>query len=81
MTDHQGGPSAQDLEESVLLKELEAIHRTRHETLLHGSDDALATHTKRMHELEDEYLRRHPRRAQTPARTRSGARARTADGD
>ncbi|MEU6894818.1 DUF6158 family protein [Streptomyces sp. NPDC046557] len=81
MTDHQGGPSAQDLEERVLLRELEAIHRTRHETLLHGSDDALVTHTKRMNELEREYLRRHPQRAQTPARTRSGARARTAEGD
>lgn len=81
MTDHQGGPSAQDLEESVLLKELEAIHRTRHETLLHGSDDALVTHTKRMNELELEYLRRHPQRAQTSSRTRLGARARTAEGD
>ncbi|MFF1556084.1 DUF6158 family protein [Streptomyces sp. NPDC058279] len=81
MTDHQSGPSAQDLEERVLLRELEAIHRTRHETLLHGSDDALVTHTKRMNELEQEYLRRHPQRAQTPARTRSGARARTAEGD
>ncbi|MFI8344686.1 DUF6158 family protein [Streptomyces sp. NPDC085639] len=79
MTEHDGGPAARKLEEGRLLKELEAIHRTRHETLLHGSDDALVTHTKRMNELEHEYVRRHPGRAQTPGRTRSGARARTAD--
>lgn len=78
MTEHDGGPSAQKLEEGRLLKELEAIHRTRHETLLHGSDDALVTHTKRMNELEHEYVRRHPQRAQTASRTRSGARARSA---
>lgn len=78
MTQHDGGPSARDLEEGRLLKELEAIHRTRHETLLFGSDNALVTHTQRMDELEHEYVRRHPHRAQTVARTRSGARARTA---
>ncbi|MGW7100104.1 DUF6158 family protein [Streptomyces sp. NPDC054838] len=79
MTDDEVGMSARDLEERQLLKELESIHRTRHETLLHGSDDALATHTKRMRELEEEYLRRQPQRAQSPGRTRSGARARTGD--
>ncbi|MFF3209227.1 DUF6158 family protein [Streptomyces sp. NPDC002886] len=73
----EAGPSADGLEEGRLMKELEAIHRTRHETLLHGSDDALLTHTRRMDELEREYVRRHPERAQTTGRTRSGARART----
>ncbi|MFD5147180.1 DUF6158 family protein [Streptomyces sp. NPDC058401] len=80
MAEHEAreaGPSAGGLEEGRLMKELEAIHRTRHETLLHGSDDALVTHTQRMTELEREYVRRHPERAQTPGRTRSGARART----
>ncbi|MFK0218252.1 DUF6158 family protein [Streptomyces vinaceus] len=80
MAEHDGGPSAANLEDGKLLKELEAIHRTRHETLLHGSDEALVTHTQRMNELEHEYVRRHPQRAQTPGRTRSGARARTGDG-
>lgn len=75
--DREAGPSAGGLEEGRLMKELEAIHRTRHETLLHGSDDALVTHTRRMDELEREYVRRHPERAQTTGRTRSGARART----
>lgn len=78
MTEHDSGPSASRLEEGKLLKELEAIHRTRHETLLHGSDEALVTHTRRMNELEHEYVRRHPQRARTAARTRSGARARSA---
>lgn len=73
----EAGPSASGLEEGRLMKELEAIHRTRHETLLHGSEEALVTHTQRMGELEREYVRRHPERAQTPGRTRSGARART----
>ncbi|MFF1410463.1 DUF6158 family protein [Streptomyces sp. NPDC058289] len=80
MAEHEAreaGPSAGGLEEGRLMKELEAIHRTRHETLLHGSDEALVTHTRRMDELESEYVRRHPERAQTTSRTRSGARART----
>ncbi|MGW0363762.1 DUF6158 family protein [Streptomyces sp. NPDC002990] len=81
MTEQDGGPEARNLEEGRLLKELEAIHRTRHETLLYGSDDALTTHTRRMNELEHEYVRRHPQRATAPARTRSGARARTGDDD
>lgn len=65
------------LSDAQLLKELEAIHRTRHDTLLHGSTFALATHNVRMAELEGEYLRRHPRRPVSPGRTRQGARART----
>ncbi|AXI81706.1 DUF6158 family protein [Peterkaempfera bronchialis] len=65
------------LDESVLMHELEQIHRTRHETLLHGSAEALDRHTSRMAELEEEYLRRHPERMVTAGRTRLGARART----
>ncbi|GCD41640.1 DUF6158 family protein [Streptomyces paromomycinus] len=71
-----GVPPAR-LDEQQLLRELETIHRTRHDTLLHGSTDALATHNARMAELEGEYLRRHPRRWVASGRTRSGARART----
>ncbi|MEU9714412.1 DUF6158 family protein [Streptomyces sp. NPDC047976] len=77
MAEHAAGAAARKLEDGRLLRELETIHRTRHETLLHGSDDALATHTQRLKELEDEYVRRHPDRARTAGRTRSGARART----
>ncbi|UQX04352.1 DUF6158 family protein [Streptomyces sp. RerS4] len=81
MEEHTSGPAARELEDGRLLKELETIHRTRHETFLHGSDEALATHSQRLKELEDEYLRRHPERAPTAARTRSGARARSAGED
>ena len=78
MAEHTApGAAARELEDGRLLKELETIHRTRHETLLHGSDEALATHTQRLKELEEEYLRRHPQRATTAGRTREGARART----
>lgn len=80
MEEHDGGPAAGKLEEGRLLKELEAIHRTRHETLLYGSDEALVTHTQRMNELEHEYVRRHPsapRRRRGPGRAHAPGAART----
>ncbi|MDH6223730.1 MULTISPECIES: DUF6158 family protein [Streptomyces] len=64
------------LDDQQLMKELETIHRTRHDTLLHGSSDALRTHNERMAQLEGEYLRRHPRRPVSAGRTREGARER-----
>ncbi|BBC31677.1 uncharacterized protein SGFS_029710 [Streptomyces graminofaciens] len=64
------------LDDQQLMKELESIHRTRHDTLLHGSTEALRTHNERMAQLEGEYLRRHPRRPVVPGRTREGARER-----
>ncbi|GAA1897371.1 hypothetical protein GCM10009716_04250 [Streptomyces sodiiphilus] len=64
------------LDEAQLLRELEVIHRTRHDTLLHGSADALANHNVRMAQLEGEYLRRHPHRPVSAGRTREGARER-----
>ncbi|MFI9168537.1 DUF6158 family protein [Streptomyces lincolnensis] len=64
------------LDDQQLMKELETIHRTRHDTLLHGSNDALRTHNDRMAQLEGEYLRRHPRRPVSTGRTREGARDR-----
>ncbi|MEV0126490.1 DUF6158 family protein [Streptomyces sp. NPDC050703] len=70
------GVEPDQLDDQQLIKELEAIHRTRHTTLLHGSDDALRTHNERMAELEGEYLRRHPRRSVAAGRTREGARER-----
>ncbi len=65
------------LDDQQLMKELETIHRTRHDTLLYGSDDALRTHNGRMAQLEGEYLRRNPRRPVAAGRTREGARERT----
>jgi hypothetical protein len=70
------GVAPGDLDDRQLLKELETVHRTRHETLLHGSPDALDAHNSRMAQLEGEYLRRHPRRQVAAGRTREGARAR-----
>jgi hypothetical protein len=71
----QGVPAA-ELAEEDLLRELAHVHQTRHDTFLHGSADALATHTRRTAELEQEYLRRHPEREVDPDRLRSGARER-----
>lgn len=71
------GVEPADLREEDLVRELESLHRTRHETFLHGSPDALGEHSRRTGELEDEYLRRHPERSVSPDRTREGARQRT----
>ncbi|MFD8814251.1 DUF6158 family protein [Streptomyces sp. NPDC059627] len=64
------------LDDQQLMKELENIHRTRHDTLLYGSNDALRAHNERMAQLEGEYLRRNPRRRVASGRTREGARER-----
>jgi hypothetical protein len=69
------------LDDQQLMKELETIHRTRHDTLLYGSNDALRAHNERMAQLEGEYLRRNPRRFVAASRTRDGARDRGAMGD
>jgi hypothetical protein len=60
-----------------LLRELAELHRTRHDTLRHGSDQALANHDGRLAELEGEYRHRFPEREVDPQRLRSGARARS----
>jgi hypothetical protein len=75
MTEYEGVDPAK-LDEQRLMRELETIHRTRHETLLHASSSALAAHNARMAALEGEYLRRHPRRQVAADRTREGARDR-----
>jgi hypothetical protein len=58
------------------MRELAALHRTRHDTFRHGSAHALERHTERMRELEEEYLRRFPEREIDPERERAGARQR-----
>ncbi|GAB2793366.1 DUF6158 family protein [Streptomyces chlorus] len=65
------------LDDQQLMKELETIHRTRHDTLLYASNDALRAHNERMAQLEGEYLRRNPRRLVASGRTREGARERS----
>ena len=71
------GVNPHDLAEADLIRELAHLHRTRHDTFLHGSPDALREHSSRLVELEGEYLRRHPEREVDPARTRLGARGET----
>ena len=75
MAHHSGVPAA-ELPEEDLLRELAHVHATRQQTFLHGSADALVTHTRRTAQLEDEYLRRHPEREIDPERLRAGARER-----
>jgi hypothetical protein len=64
------------LAESDLVRELQQLHPTHHETFLRGSADALQEHSERTDELEREYPRRRPERDVDPARTRAGARDR-----
>lgn len=64
------------LHNDVLLRELAQLHRTRHETFLYGSEDALRRHTLRTGQLEAEFVRRFPLRQVSAGRTRSGSRAR-----
>jgi hypothetical protein len=68
------GVPADQLSDEDLIREMWELHRTRNETLRHGSDQALATHTRRTAELEAEYLRRFPQREVDPERLRDGAR-------
>ena len=69
------GIAAQELSEDDLFRELEQLYTTRCQTLRHGSEQALSTHTNRIMELEADYLRRYPQREIDPDRTREGARS------
>ena len=68
------GIAARELPDEALERELQHLHETRHDTFLHGSEDALAFHTARTAELEQEYLRRNPDRVVDARRTRAGNR-------
>lgn len=74
--DPEAGVPAGELAEDDLMRELAALHRTRHETLRHASEDALERHSARTAALEAEYLSRHPAREVDPQRLRAGARSR-----
>jgi len=62
------------LTDEALERELHHLHKTRNDTFMHGSEDALAFHTDRMFALEEEYLRRNPDRVIDARRTRHGSR-------
>jgi hypothetical protein len=55
-----------------LMRELRSLHRTRLDTLRHGSEAALDHHLRRTADLETEYLTRHPGREVDPNRLRAG---------
>jgi len=75
MADRSQGIPPTDLDDDVLRRELTHLHETRHDTVLHGSEDALDAHTRRMLALEAEFLRRFPAEAAPdPRRTRAGSR-------
>lgn len=74
LLDRGSGVDPAALSEDDLVREMESLGHTRAETVRHGSWSALARHTTRAHELENEYLRRHPEREIDPQRTRQGAR-------
>jgi uncharacterized protein DUF6158 len=61
MTERPGVP-ARDLSDEELERQGVHAHAMRHWVFLHGTADQFRTHTERMLELEQEYLRRHPQR-------------------
>jgi len=64
------GVPGNELSDADLLRQMGELHRTRDDTLRHGSDNALTHHDDRLGELEGEYLRRFPRREIDPDRVR-----------
>ncbi|MGN9910504.1 DUF6158 family protein [Phytohabitans sp. LJ34] len=64
------GVDGADLTDDDLFREMSSLHRTRLDTLRHGSDAAVANHLRRTAELETEYLTRYPGREVDPSRLR-----------
>jgi Family of unknown function (DUF6158) len=56
------GRRAAELSDAELETQGKQLHDTRNWMFLHGSAAQFETHTRRMLELEQEYLRRHPKR-------------------
>ncbi|HET8561564.1 MAG TPA: DUF6158 family protein [Marmoricola sp.] len=56
------GRPARELSDEELEQQGKSAHDTRNWVFLHGTAEQFATHTARMLELEQEYLRRHPKR-------------------
>jgi Family of unknown function (DUF6158) len=61
MTGRSGVP-ARELTDEELERQGVHAHAMRHWVFLHGTAEQFRTHTERMLELEQEYLRRHPQR-------------------
>ncbi|MDT7618967.1 MAG: hypothetical protein QOF00_6414 [Pseudonocardiales bacterium] len=58
----QPGQPARNLSDAELEHQGTRAHATRNWVFLHGTADQFRHHTERMLELEQEYLRRHPKR-------------------
>lgn len=56
------GRPARELSDDELERQGTNAHETRNWVFLHGTAEQFATHTTRMLELEQEFLRRHPKR-------------------
>lgn len=70
------GRPAGEIDDADLEREVTHLHETRHTTFLNGSADALKAHTERMLELETEFMRRFPAKAEPdPRRLRDASRA------
>ncbi|RKS72245.1 hypothetical protein BZB76_5066 [Actinomadura pelletieri DSM 43383] len=74
--DTEPGVDPGDLTDDDLFRELAHLYATRMDALRHAADQAYGEHTRRMNQLEAEYLRRWPGREIDPERLREGARAR-----
>lgn len=60
--EQQHGLPASELSDAELERQGTRAHATRNWVFLHGTADQFRHHTERMLELEQEYLRRHPKR-------------------
>lgn len=70
MTSEPAPHPTDELTEERLLRELEQLYRTRLDTLRQGSPAALEHSDRRIRELEQAYLRRHPDREVSGRRLR-----------
>ncbi|SOC48561.1 hypothetical protein SAMN05660748_1259 [Blastococcus aggregatus] len=61
-TEGSAGVPARELSDEELERQGTYTHATRTWVLLHGTAEQFRHHTERMLELEQEYLRRHPKR-------------------
>ena len=72
------GVPARELSDPDLKRQMRYMWKTREATILHGGQQAIATHTHRMIELELEFIYRFPKETEaSPSRTRRGSRARS----
>ena len=71
--DRQDTPAehpTESLQDEELLHDLDTLYQRRLTTLRHGADAAVESSSRRIAELEQEYLRRFPDREVDPARVR-----------